>query len=776
MFAGLACRGAAVLHAGHMSEAPEKLTTGEPLGIEDLVKYLPALGEISQGLLKNYALGAAVLRRFDRGDIICEEGEFGSTAFFLVEGSVDIYIANPLAKVQSERSGGFFGFLKKAIGLGNRHNPQDEHGYIVIDADVDLPKTTPLATLGPGEMFGEMTCRTFQPRSATVRAKEPCVMLEMLRVILDMLLGTREVDADTKATTKVKAPTFKGTSFKKAVDDKYRQRSLVNHLRSVPLFAGLPDDFLNYLRDKAELVSCMKGQVICKQGGAADAFYLIRSGLVRVAQEMPGGELVRTYLKRGEFFGEIGLLLQQPRSATCMALDAVDLVKIAADDFTLMIEQFPTVKESLGKVAQKRLAANRERRPPPGLQLDDFLNQGLYEAQNLLLIDLDHCTRCDACVNACAEAHDGITRLIRDGMKYDHFLVPTACRSCRDPLCMTQCPVGSIRRKESLEIIIEDWCIGCTKCAELCPYGNINMQPFEVVKESPAETKPAAKPAAAAAKAPAAGAAPAAAKPPATKPATPAAKAPAPPAAPAASPAPIAEKPLEHANPQALSPTQPGPTEAAPAAPPVKKPMAALAARPVAPPAPTGGSPSTAVPEEVASSAKAGTPASPSSIVLPPIQATPTPTSEAPAASEPKPAASAAPAKAAPPVAKAPPAPKPEGEAGEKPATAPPAAAPAPATAKPATAPAAGAKPPAAAPAAGAAKPATPPAKKDEAPKKMVRKKVTVQKAITCDLCTDLSIPSCVYACPHDAAKRVDPQTFFTTGGGGRSKKIRTTH
>ena len=44
---------------------------------------------------------------------------------------------------------------------------------------------------------------------------------------------------------------------------------------------------------------------------------------------------------------------------------------------------------------------------------------------------------------------------------------------------MTQCPVGSIRRKESLEIVIEDWCIGCTKCAELCPYGNITMHPIE---------------------------------------------------------------------------------------------------------------------------------------------------------------------------------------------------------------------------------------------------------------------------------------------------------
>ena len=83
-----------------------------------------------------------------------------------------------------------------------------------------------------------MTCRTFQPRSATVQAREDCVMVEMLRVILDMLMGSREVDAVTKAATKVKAPTFKGTTFKVELDKKYRERSLNNHLRSVPLFAG----------------------------------------------------------------------------------------------------------------------------------------------------------------------------------------------------------------------------------------------------------------------------------------------------------------------------------------------------------------------------------------------------------------------------------------------------------------------------------------------------------------------------------------------------------
>jgi len=38
---------------------------------------------------------------------------------------------------------------------------------------------------------------------------------------------------------------------------------------------------------------------------------------------------------------------------------------------------------------------------------------------------------------------------------------------------------------------------------------------------------------------------------------------------------------------------------------------------------------------------------------------------------------------------------------------------------------------------------------------------VTKRKATSCDLCADLPEPSCVYACPHDAAKRVEPNQFF---------------
>jgi Fe-S-cluster-containing hydrogenase component 2 len=74
---------------------------------------------------------------------------------------------------------------------------------------------------------------------------------------------------------------------------------------------------------------------------------------------------------------------------------------------------------------------------------------------------------------------------VREGLRFDHFLVATSCRHCRDPLCMVGCPVGAIRRRNSLEVIIEDWCIGCGLCARNCPYGNINMHPFDVMEKDP---------------------------------------------------------------------------------------------------------------------------------------------------------------------------------------------------------------------------------------------------------------------------------------------------
>ena len=231
----------------------------------------------------------------------------------------------------------------------DRREEEADRRSIPIDAPVDLAYDHPVAELGPGELFGEMTCMNYYPRSATVRAETDCTMLEMLRNVLDVLQ--------------------KSKPFRAQLDETYRRRALDSHLRNVAIFRGLTQDFIDHLRDRVELLRFAPSQGdLCKQGDAAsDSFYLVRLGFVKVSEAYPGGELVLAYLSRGDYFGEIGLLGGGGRTATCSALDHVELVRITAEDFRAMVEQFPDVKRGLENIARERQEAN-QRTPAHGPQ------------------------------------------------------------------------------------------------------------------------------------------------------------------------------------------------------------------------------------------------------------------------------------------------------------------------------------------------------------------------------------------------------------------------
>jgi Fe-S-cluster-containing hydrogenase component 2 len=156
------------------------------------------------------------------------------------------------------------------------------------------------------------------------------------------------------------------------------------------------------------------------------------------------------------------------------------LVQIKKRDFVDLIDRYDSMRERFRSLAESRLASDAQTRfREISTPKTEFVNQGLYNAQKLLVLDLDSCTRCDECVRACADTHGGVTRFVREGLRFDKYLIASACRSCTDPYCMVGCPVDAIHRDGSLEIKIEDHCIGCGLCAQNCPYGNINMVQYD---------------------------------------------------------------------------------------------------------------------------------------------------------------------------------------------------------------------------------------------------------------------------------------------------------
>jgi CRP-like cAMP-binding protein/Fe-S-cluster-containing hydrogenase component 2 len=404
------------------------------------------------------------LRKYAPGEIVCKEGEYGSTAYFITKGVVFIGISKP--QDEEAKSGARQALTKliKTFTMSGADEEDDEEKarFIPVDAPVHLPYDKPVAELKEGDLFGEMSCMSFYPRSATVVAgPEGAEVLELLRSVLDF------IRSNAKA------------GYKERIEKTYRERTLDHALRSVPLFAGLPTTFVDVLKPHIAMVDFGPDTFICKEGDPADAFYLVRVGFVKVSQKRAGGDVVLQYLGPGQYFGEIGLIEGGKRTASCTALDHVELIKINKKDFDNLLTTFPDLMKKLKKSVTERLGQQRKLAETPGeLPLSLLAEKGVMNAQNLLVIDLEKCTRCDECVRACADQHGGLTRLVRDGLRLDKYLIATACRACADPVCMIGCPVGSIRRRNSLEILIEDWCIGCGKCAQQCPYGNITMHPF----------------------------------------------------------------------------------------------------------------------------------------------------------------------------------------------------------------------------------------------------------------------------------------------------------
>ncbi len=411
---------------------------------------------------------AVVRRRLKKGDILCKEGEYGASAFIIRSGKFKISIGSSGGAIRTKKATGLRGLFS---GLRTVVQPQKGAATLSDMNSAKLGNDEELFRDADDLILGEMSCMNRYPRSATVTAVEESEVLEIRRNVLYML-QRNEVSRDK-------------------LNRVYRERALQGQLEGLAIFESLDDQSrqraADFLKGKAEIVFVEPKQTIIEEGDPAENFYITKLGFVKISQSYGRGDRVLDYLGPGRYFGEIGLLSRLNllshesvggrATATCSALDHVELIRIRFEDVEHLVEEYPAVGDALRDRAAKLLRKDEEAKSQlPTIGIDDAIEQGLYGANNLLVLDLERCTRCDECTKACADTHQGVTRLVREGMRFDNYLVASACRSCMDPYCLVGCPVDAIHREgKTLQITIEDYCIGCELCAQNCPYGNINM-------------------------------------------------------------------------------------------------------------------------------------------------------------------------------------------------------------------------------------------------------------------------------------------------------------
>ena len=319
-------------------------------------------------------------------------------------------------------------------------------------------------SLTGGDFFGEMSLISGRRRSATVKAGAACVLLETPRRSMLRLLTS--VESVRTALDEV--------SLKRVV-----RRTLV---------ADIAEHDLDDLVRGALLKRYGAGEVLFHEGDEADGLYLIRRGSVTASRRFDGCDVVLSYVAAGHFVGEMALMSASGRTATIRAAVATEAIVLEKTRVTSLAARNPSMRSAFDAQARAHLRSDEAwgDRNGSGNLISFLVRQGIGEATDMLLIDESLCIRCDQCEKACADTHDGTSRLDREaGPTYAQIHVPTACRHCEHPHCMKDCPPDAIQRKPGGEVTISDACIGCGNCERNCPYDVIKMAPVDPQRKRP---------------------------------------------------------------------------------------------------------------------------------------------------------------------------------------------------------------------------------------------------------------------------------------------------
>ena len=404
------------LLAEKFAKLPGNLEVSERL--EFLRQNVVIFNDLTPLQMREFILDSEI-HSFSEGDMIFKRNDYGSSLFSIAVGSVDVLI-----------------------------DPNDASKKI---------------TIGEGEIFGEAGLISGRRRNASIVAASECILVETPRNSARKLIST--VPAVERRVNAI----------------------AIERLLSQIFGGGLSKDEFAVIIADAELKTVNAGEVLIEEGADDTDIYIIRSGSMIVEKKIGEKNVFLSYVSAGSYVGEMALFDAGRRSATVKAAVKADVIRLKGAYFESLLDANPGLKTQIMDKLSDRRAMNAFVEGQKdgfdsvadlyGARANFLIEQGLGEATDALLIDETLCIGCDNCEIACAESHDGISRLNREaGQTFAHIHVPTSCRHCEHPHCMSDCPPDAIHRAPDGEVFIDDSCIGCGNCQRYCPYGVIQME------------------------------------------------------------------------------------------------------------------------------------------------------------------------------------------------------------------------------------------------------------------------------------------------------------
>lgn len=208
-----------------------------------------------------------------------------------------------------------------------------QRGRVQVQIEDAIGETHIVAELGPGDFFGEMALLEDAPRSATVQAIEEVEVLVIDRAVFNRFVeyygGAREKLAEAMRALRV--------------------------IQKMPLFEEFSAGEMVTVASKFHLERFPAGQNVVTQGEVGDRFYIIQSGSAEVlVNRGDERQKVRT-LRSGEFFGEIALLHDVPRTASVRSLDPMVVFSLHKKDFLELLSGNPFAIRKLRRESGRRV-------------------------------------------------------------------------------------------------------------------------------------------------------------------------------------------------------------------------------------------------------------------------------------------------------------------------------------------------------------------------------------------------------------------------------------